>query len=64
MTINTKIGKITASKDVLNYLSIICTQAEEYNKSRGYNASAEECKEVSYDLYNVLKEVGFYNDLV
>ena len=52
--------KITATKKVLNYLSIIADKASVAFMSEGYTALGEDAREFSESIYNALKERGFY----
>lgn len=61
MTVNTNIGKITASKDVLNMLSLSLSENADGLARRGYNARAKQDKTTADDIYNALDAVGFYN---
>ena len=61
MTVNTNIGKITASKDVLNMLSLSLSESAHGLASRGYNARAKQDQTTADDIYNALDAVGFYN---
>ena len=63
MTVNTKIGKITASKATLNYLSMALYDAADYLQARkgiekrdvyGYDT-------VSSEIFNALEKTGFYH---
>lgn len=56
MTVNTNIGKITASKDVLNTLSLSLTESAVSLANRGYNARAfagdyGECEEFMHQQF-------------
>lgn len=60
MTVNTNIGKITASKDVLNMLSISLSESADALASRGHNARAKQDATTATDIYYALDAVGFY----
>lgn len=63
MTVNTRFGKITASKEVLNRLSIALFEAADSIQARkgiekrdvfGYDTAANE-------IFDALDETGYYN---
>lgn len=63
MTVNTRFGKITASKEVLNQLSIALFEAADSIQARkgiekrdvfGYDTAANE-------IFDALDETGYYN---
>lgn len=62
MTVNTRIGKITADRETLNTISILFSMADEALQSKhngkkdvyGARTSADE-------IYEALSEAGFYN---
>lgn len=49
--------------DLLNSISIWALEAAEYNRSRGANASADFCDEVSTEIYKALKAAGCYENI-
>lgn len=55
-----------ANKDdvmnLLNSISIWALEAAEHNRSRGANASAEHCDQVSEEIYEALKAAGCYKN--
>lgn len=64
MTVNTRFGKITASKEVLNQLSIALFEAADSIQARkgiekrdvfGYDTAANE-------IFDALDETGYYNE--
>ena len=64
MTVNTTIGKITASKDVLNRLSVALYKAADYVQSKD---GVEKCD--VYGYYKAANEIcceliraGYYHD--
>lgn len=61
MTINTREGKVTATKDVLNYIALLASEASESYKSRDRNTLADEADKFCGEIYNALKEVGLYD---
>lgn len=63
MTVNTKMGKITASKEVLNMLSLALSEAADSIQARkgiekrdvyGYDTAANE-------IFDALDKTGYYN---
>ena len=62
MKVNTRIGKIKASKDVLNKLSLSLSESAGSLASRGYKKRAKQDQIVSNDIYKALDAVGFYNN--
>ena len=64
MTIEIKgVGKVTATKDALCELAFIASCATEYNKMKGYNATAQRQNDVFNAIYDALKAVGYYDDV-
>ena len=61
MTVNTSKGKITANKDTLNIISIAFLDAAKRYKYEGANALAKSYDRVSEEIYNALKNTGFYD---
>ena len=62
MTVNTIIGKITASKDTLNELSIALSEASESYAKREMPASSERAFEVSSKIYTALCGKDYYKN--
>ena len=61
MTVETEIGSITATPEVLNEISIAFGDSEDINRFRRNSALAEKAREVSYEIYHALREIGFYD---
>lgn len=62
MTVNIEgLGKITASKEILNLISSLAYEARENYAATGYKAWAVQAKEVAEALYDALDEIGFYD---
>ena len=55
MTVNTTIGKITASKDTLNRLSVALYEAADKRDVYGYDTASRE-------IYLELVRAGYYHD--
>ena len=60
MTVNTTIGKITASKDILNMLSLSLSQSASYLAKRGYTGRSKQDETTAHEIYVALDAVGFY----
>lgn len=60
MTVNTTIGKITASKDVLNMLSLSLLESSNGLAERGYIERSKQDNAVSDEIFRALDAVGFY----
>ena len=64
MTVEIKnIGKITASKEVLNMISLWASQAAERNTLKGYEGLADEADKAASTIYKALKAAGLYENL-
>lgn len=61
MTVNTSIGKITANRVLLNAISIAFSNAADKFKDEGADALAGRYNRVSEEIYNALKNTGFYD---
>ena len=62
MTVKTEIGNITATKDVLNEISLAFGRSEEVHKRRGHLALADRDDNISFAIYRALAETGYYNE--
>lgn len=62
MTVKTSYGKITASKETLNDLSLIFQEASENYEKRGRMALASQAMETAIEIYETLGMVGYYKD--
>lgn len=61
MTVETSIGKITASKDVLNWIVGAFEEQAMHNREKGNrNALADFYNGISWEIYNSLKKTGYY----
>lgn len=61
MTVELKgIGKVTASKEVLNLLSIWATEASRVYEGRERHYMAKEAQEASSSIFEALEETGYY----
>lgn len=62
MTIETKHGKITGNRNLLNYISLLACEAEDKYRKEGADALAEDAKAFSDIIYEALLESGLYKD--
>lgn len=53
-------GTLTGNKDVMNYISIVLSKAEEMFRMEGAPALAEEAGELAHAIYNELKAKNYY----
>lgn len=60
MTVNTTYGKITASKEVLNMLSLSLSESARSLADRGYYARSKQDETASEEIYHALDAVGLY----
>ena len=60
MTVSTNIGKITASKEVLNMLSLSLSESAAGLADRGYYARSKQDQTTADEIYSALDAVGFY----
>ncbi len=60
MTVETRNGKITASKAVLNVLSCDLYEASGSYRKRGRYALSYEAEEMARSIYDALDSVGYY----
>lgn len=61
MTVNTWEGKITANKVTLNLISLAFSKAADKFKDEGRDGMAESFDEVADEIYNALKNAGYYD---
>lgn len=61
MTVNTSKGKITANKATLNSISIAFLDAAKNYTDAGAYELADCFDRVSEEIYNALKDIGYYN---
>ena len=57
------IGKITASKDVLNNLAIIAGEASEGFTRNELFGFAKQAKDMDFAIYKALDKVGYYDGI-
>ena len=63
MTVNIKgLGKITATKEVLNWLSITLQEAS-YSFERQKNGFAKTCEEQANEIFVELDKTGYYDSV-
>lgn len=63
MTVNTKMGKITASKEVLCELNICIFKAEQAYRQDGRKNLANYYREVHSQIFDALDETGYFDDV-
>ena len=63
MTVNTPIGKITASKDTLNKLSCYIHRARMHCVEKDLIVLAFEAEEIAHAIYEDLELSGYYDDV-
>lgn len=61
MTVQTQIGKITASKDTLNEINLIVMSAIGNCEAKGYEACARKMKKVFNEIFYELDKIGYYD---
>lgn len=54
-------GNLTASKALLNYLSLVLQDHADYEREQGKIATAEKSESMSDKIYEELKATGYYN---
>ena len=63
MTVNTKNGKITASKGTLCELSLLASMAAEAYETRGLQALTDRARILSATIYEALDARGYFDDV-
>lgn len=53
-------GTLTGNMDVMNYLSIVFSKAEEMFRLDGATALSEQAGRIADDIYNELKRKNYY----
>lgn len=61
MTVQTQIGKITASKETLNSINLILIEAIKSYEARGVEIFSENTQKILDEIYNELDKVGYYD---
>lgn len=62
MTVNIEeLGKLDASKQILNDIAIAYSASRDFYRSTGCNALADRCNKICCSIYDVLDESGYYN---
>jgi len=56
------LGKITATKEVLNAIAIMAYKSSEYNKIKKRNALAELDANVHSEIYKALENAGYFKE--
>ena len=63
MTVMTELGKITASKEVLNRISLAFDEAADDNKVKGYMSYSEQLSLAGSQIYDALNAEGYYDSV-
>lgn len=63
MVVKTSFGKISASKDVLNYIFLMMNEASESYNSRGRSSLSKQSLNDANAIYEALNAVGFYDNV-
>lgn len=63
MTVEIRDGKVTCSKSMMNYLSIILVEASKYYSERGLNALALKAEEDANLIFGALCDCHYYDDI-
>lgn len=61
MTVTINGNKITATKDELNYISILANEAAKSFEKRGRDSLAKQANKYSDAIYEALKNINFYD---
>lgn len=60
MTVDTPYGKITASKETLNFLIGDLIKSGRFSKSKGYDALSKRADDTADAIFNALSATGYY----
>ena len=63
MVVKTSFGKISASKETLNYIFLMMGEASKNYELRGYFALSNEAQKNANAIYDALDLVGFYDNV-
>ncbi len=63
MVVKTSFGKISASKEVLNYIFLMMGEASKSYDSRGHIALSNEAQKNANAIYDALNLVGYYDNV-
>lgn len=63
MVVKTSFGKISASKDTLNYIFLMMDEASKSYDSRGRSALSKEALDNAFVIHDALDSVGFYDNV-
>lgn len=63
MTANVEeLGKITASKEILNDITIAYGASRDFYRRTGCNALADRCSKICGSIHDALEKSGYFND--
>ena len=63
MTANVEeLGKITASKEILNDITIAYGASRDFYRRTGCNALADRCSKIYGSIHDALEKSGYFND--
>jgi len=62
MTVETEIGKITASKEVLNKISLVFGRSAYEHKRKGHGSIAEQHRKISHEIYVALDKANYFTE--
>lgn len=63
MTANVEeLGKITASKEILNDIAIAYGASRDFYRRTGCNALADRCSKICGSIHDTLEKSGYFND--
>ena len=63
MTVQTQIGKITASKETLSSINEILIEARENYKATGYEICAKNMEKIFNEIFTELDKAGYYDSV-
>lgn len=63
MIVKTSFGKISASKETLNYIFLMMDEASKSYDSRGRFALSKEALNNAFAIHDALDSVGFYDNV-
>ena len=63
MTANVEeLGKITASKEILNDIAIAYGASRDFYRRTGCNALVDRCSKICGSIHDALEKSGYFND--
>lgn len=61
MTVETHVGKITATKEMLNLISMAFSADAKLFRNGGYNCAADSRDRIAHKIYVALEKAGYYS---